>query len=100
MPVVTYREIASTRAQSHNGPSGLAFPLVQIDCWSDTMLGAETLKEAVRIALDGFKGSMGSTVALDVQAVQLARTRDDYEANTKRYRKTMDFEFQHAEVTS
>lgn len=51
------------------GASGVAFPVLVIDVWVAEGDDATALSEAIRIALDGFSGSMGS---VDVRRVHLS----------------------------
>jgi hypothetical protein len=54
MPAITYQLISAVRMQGLRGPTGLADPRVQVNCWADTYTGAKVLAREVRRALDGF----------------------------------------------
>lgn len=59
-PYITYRQVDNEHTHHLGGDSGLASPLIQINCWDDDYDGAHTLFEAVREEMDTFKGTMGS----------------------------------------
>ena len=41
------------------GPAAFGTPLVQVECWADTMEGVEELADAVDAGLNGYRGAMG-----------------------------------------
>lgn len=61
LPALTYQVIDQPRELSHNGPTGLAMPNIQVDTWAALPSTAATLAREVRLALDGYQGTMGST---------------------------------------
>lgn len=79
-PAITYQRITGDRVRSHSGPSGLASPLFQINCWggptsvASAYLAAKRLARAVRIALDGFKGSANGQ---EIHGLFVEDDRDD-----------------------
>jgi hypothetical protein len=60
-PALTYAKSSVVRLWSLDGPTGYASARVTIGAWSDNYAAALTLAEAVRIALDKFRGTFGST---------------------------------------
>lgn len=94
-PYMTYQRITAKRVRSLGGPSGLANPRFQIDCWAEDYDGALDLGEKVRAAMDGFTGVMGTVT---VGAVLLDSDRDDHEIETELFRRSMDFFLWHDEV--
>ncbi len=93
-PAVTYQRISGPRIRSHTGPSNLAYPRFQLDCYGATYLSAKASATALRVALDGYKGLMG-TVA--VGSVLLMDDRDDYDPATRIWRVSLDFIIGHQE---
>ena len=93
-PFVTFQRITADRVYSIYGPSGLAGPLIQIDCWSEapehggTYGETKDLAEAVRRRLDGYRGAMGSVT---VQEVTIETESDLYEPQDKTRRVSFDF---------
>jgi hypothetical protein len=79
---------------SHGGVSGIAMPRYQLDCWSDNYEEAKDVADAVRVALDGFKGRMGNVM---VQAVFVEDDRDRYDVTTKQHRVQVDAVMWHEE---
>ena len=94
---VTYHRISGPRVQSHSGPSGLAYPRFQFDCYATSYLGAKNVATQVRIALDGFKGTMGGTSGVAVSSALSQNDRDFYDPATRTWRVSTDFIIGHAE---
>lgn len=94
LPALTYQRISGPRVRSLKGPSKLAHPRFQIDCWGSTYGSAKTVAQAVRQRLDGYRGLMGST---SVGEVILESDTDDFEPDTGLYRVSMDFIIWHKE---
>ena len=61
-PAITFDQVSGVRALTMGGlgGTGLASPRIQITCWATTLLAAKQLGDAVRVATDGFTGTMGS----------------------------------------
>lgn len=59
-PALVYHLVAQTDHYSHDGRSNLTGSRVQIDCLAGTPAGVVALANAVRQAMSGYKGSMGS----------------------------------------
>jgi hypothetical protein len=94
LPCLTYQRISGSRVRSLTGPSSLAHPRIQIDCWAATYDGAKTLAEAVRVALDGYSGLMGT---VEVFGVIVHGDRDLYDPEVKISRVSMDITIWHIE---
>lgn len=93
----TYQRISGPRVHSHSGASGLAAPRFQLDCYSETYLGAKNTAAQVRIALDGYKGTMGGAGGVSVQSCLVQDDRDFYDADLRVYRVSLDVVIEHAE---
>ena len=96
-PVVTYQRISAPRIQSHTGPSGLAYPRFQFDCYATTYLRAKHVAEQVRLALDGYVGTMGGAAGVPVSSSLIQSDRDDYDPTTRIWRISLDFIIGHQE---
>ena len=59
-PYVTYTRIATNRVHSADGESGLVQALFQLDIWARTHKAAHELADALRLAMSGYSGAMGS----------------------------------------
>lgn len=94
-PAITVRKISGPRLQSHDGPSGTAYPRIEIGCWSDDYGDAHELATEVRQDLDGFTGAMG---AIFVQAAILKGERDIHYPDTDFYQVPVEFIIWHTET--
>jgi len=100
-PCLVCQIISRPNVKSLTGPSGLEFPRIQITCWSRSYEATAELREAVRVALDGFKGLMDTTTLCGVlKQNEIDRVAPEPGNEKSRlYGKTMDFIFQAAEST-
>jgi len=57
-PYITFQLIADPAEDHMGGPSAIAHPTFQIDCWAESSTDAENVFEAVRDAFEGFRGSI------------------------------------------
>lgn len=68
-PSIAFQKLNSPRDHTHDGPSGLAWPRFGLVMMATTPTAAEELAAKVRLALDGFAGTMpggsGEQVAVD-----------------------------------
>jgi hypothetical protein len=60
-PFLIYQRISTQHEHNMAGSSGLATATVQLDAYSDTYAEAKSIGNAIRTALDGYRGSMGGT---------------------------------------
>jgi len=60
MPAIVYEQLTGPREHTMDGPFGMAGPVFNINCWSASYSQARTLADYVRIALDGYKGTVGT----------------------------------------
>ena len=79
---------------SLNGVSGAAMPRYQFDCWSEFYEEAKDVADAIRVALDGFRGNMGVVM---VQAVFVEDDRDRFDVTTLQHRIQVDAVIWHKE---
>jgi len=59
LPAVVYQRISGPRDETMDGPSGLASPRYQFSCIGRGYGEMVAVAEAVRRALDGFRGDVG-----------------------------------------
>jgi hypothetical protein len=89
MPAVSYLQVNRSSGHILEGDSdGLHNSRIQIDIWSLDSDERANLGECFRAALDGFKGTVGST---EFNVVLLDNDIDSYESERKQYRKILDF---------
>ena len=101
-PYATLFVVSTNRVRLVTGPGGIAAARVQIDVWAITSLSRSSVSDALRVALDGYRGSMGSEL-LDVRGVivdgpfnSMERPEDATEVPI--YRARMDVEIIYAET--
>jgi hypothetical protein len=93
-PAVQYQRISGPRVRSHTGPSSLAHPRFQLTVWATSYASAKAVATQLRIALDGFKGTLSG---IRVDEIRLESDRDDYDEGTNLYRIDLDFIIWHQE---
>lgn len=102
IPYVVMHEISKPHAHHLGGASGLAMPRIQIDCIANDPDTCETISEAIRDTLDGFRGTLGTSNTTNVRKMWLDTELDDNfspqdGSDVPIYRRIMDFSVAHAE---
>lgn len=97
LPLVTYQRISTPRLRSHNGPSGLAHPRFQFNCWGRSYDEASRVAQQLVFGIEGFRGLMAG---VEVQAGFVEDERDDYDTVTRQYRRMVDAILWHRETTA
>ena len=90
LPAIAYRIVSGFRPHSMPNTRGLARPRVQIDCYSDSYEGAQTLADLVRKRLDAYRGAAGTATW---QGVFFSNENDDFDPDTKLYTLSRDYTF-------
>jgi hypothetical protein len=97
-PAISYNQVSAIRLRNvPDGPTGRAMPRISINSWAAKYLDVKNLSDAVRLRLDGFKGTMGTT---NVGRITLDNEFDDFaeEAGTSGVHRVMqDFIFSYIE---
>lgn len=75
-PAVIYQRISTEHAQHTLGAGGLATARMQFDCWALDAAAAQQVGEALRAALQGFRGEMGDT---NIRHCSLENTEGGYD---------------------
>lgn len=99
-PAIVYQLIGASGQHHVGGASKLCRSVIQLDCYADTRLAANAVAEQLRLAMDGYRGAMGSET---VHGCHEAARRYDYEvptnkSDTGRYRYSSDWEVWHSET--
>jgi hypothetical protein len=94
LPALTYMKVSGPRDQTQEGPSGLVAARVQVSSWGATYGAAKTLSNAVRLALDGYRGT---TLDVRIDGIQLLNESDQNEPEPDTYQVIMDFRVMYAE---
>ena len=100
LPKIVFTTISQGRAPNTAGASGVTNPRIQIDCWADSNAGADALADAVRLALDGYRGTVASvqirSCFLDAQRDAIVEPRDGGEQRI--FGRSLDFNIWHLET--
>ena len=94
-PAIVYTRISGERAYSLGGPSDLASPRFQIDCFASTYSAAKDLASKIRSAINGFRGTVAGVL---VQGVFLENDNDIFEDDFSVYRVSSDYFIHYKEV--
>jgi len=100
-PFVSFRRVSYIRAETLAGPTTLARPTFQIDCWGSNNETMVALAEAVRTLFDGFRGAAGDD-NIQIRRMYLVGQNDDPEdpsdgGGVDVNRDRMNFEIWHIE---
>lgn len=95
-PYITFQRVFGEKIRAINGPSGLAQTTYQIDAYSADYAESRSLAKAIRIILDGFRGTV--TIGADsvrIGGCSMTGERDFTEdkPNPKLYRASVDYLF-------
>jgi len=94
LPLVVLKRVSTPRVYAQTGPSGLAWPRVQITARAARQAEAVAVAKAVRQAVSGYRGSMGG---VPVQAVFVDTERDGFFFETGKFERVLDVIIWHAE---
>ena len=102
MPAISYEQASGDREHTMDGPVGMVDASFVLNCWSETYAGSRTLSGYVRIALDGYSGTVGSqyfwVIFLENESDNLQRIPDV--KVIRRYSKQLTFTVWFEESTS
>ncbi len=101
LPCLTYQRISTPRLLAHDtsGSAGTAHPRFQFDAWATTYSSAKAITDALRAALNGFKGTITSgadSVVVQSSLVDAETSEPDLEAGLARIRS--DYVIFHVEA--
>lgn len=102
LPYITLAQVSADHEHHMTAAAGLVTVRIQLDCFAATNISLELVVEAVREALDGFRGDMG-TPAVDVRRCHLDGDRDGLipssgENEKHTFRRSIDFMISHTET--
>lgn len=102
MPAITIQRISAPRVHTFDGPSGMVKSRYQFNSWGTTYGSVEQVVEALRLAIDGFVGTVGGRV---IQGISSDDEGDNpvIPAGTDKLRRmgdSMDFDVVYNEATS
>jgi len=94
VPCLTYQRISTARTLSHDtvGASTLAHPRFQFDAWASTYAVSKSITDALRTALNGKTGSIGTSPnAITIRAALVDDESAEYDPETQLYRSRSDY---------
>ena len=100
-PFITYTVLSEDTEHDMGGAVGLTNVLLQIDAWAYIVSERQAISEALRNALDGYKGQMGAEL-LDIRNCFMT-DRNTFEEPDKQgknlpvHRSSLDFSIWHVE---
>lgn len=83
LPAIAYQRISGPRQRYHSGPSAMAEARIQITCQAAKYTQAKALAKAVRLAMDGYSGTMGGVSGVLVEFCGVVNELDGYEFETE-----------------
>jgi len=86
--MLTFAMDEDSDQQILDGVSGLREALFVVDCYSPSYLDADTLATAVKSALVGYRGALGTNVA---EHIRKEREFDLFESDTRLHRVSLQF---------
>jgi len=89
VPALVFTEVAGDEDVALDGPTGTRSRRVQVDAWAATREEATSLGLAAKAALSGHAGA---AAGLEVEGVFLLAERWNYDAETRLYRTSQDYE--------
>lgn len=94
LPVILINANGGGPVYSLQGDSGLQMQKYVIHLLADKndMLTLLNLEQAVRTALSGYRGTMGSTYATNVQRIMLTDVRDLFEPDSEAHQRRLEFD--------
>lgn len=94
-PFIVYERVSTYRPHSLSArSSGVAAPRFTFRCWSDKVIGARDLVEALRVAIDGQSGTWGGC---EIQGVFAEDDRDTYDSDRRLFGREFDAIIWHTE---
>jgi hypothetical protein len=96
-PAITFFAVSGPRDQTQQGPSGLVAARYQITSWGTSYREAKLLSKDVRMALDGYRGSMYD---VRIDGIELLNEMDDDDPVPDIFKTVMDFRVKYSEDIS
>ena len=95
LPALTYLRVSSRRVESMlGGTTALCFARFQFDCWARKYSTAKALAEQVRLALQGYTGTVSGNTIFGVNFLNEVDLVDD---DAQTFRTSADYLIHHNE---
>lgn len=95
LPALVWQRISTPREYSQSGSSHYAMPRFQFACWANTRLETLQVADALRTALEAYKGAMGSEI---VYGIFVENELSGYDPDTGLRRQIVDYRIDHKEA--
>lgn len=101
---IVYLRVSNVGDHIMSGPTRIARPRFQIDCWAGTPGAASDLANLVKERLDGYQGPMpyGSAspqLSVEVLGIFFQSERDGYDSDNELYSASRDYMIWHREMS-
>jgi hypothetical protein len=99
IPSLTFQRVSTPRVTTHDmsGSSGTAYPRFQFDAWGASPMEAKRVTDALRAALNGYRGTMGTADPVTVQAALIVDEQVEFDQAVELYRSRSDYTIWHLE---
>lgn len=100
---IVYLRVSGVGDRTMSGPTRIARPRFQIDCWAAAPGIANNLADLVKERLDGYQGAWtygtdSPPASVDVLGVFFENERDGYDADNEMYSVSRDYFIWHREM--
>lgn len=99
LPALVYRRVTGNHRTVLEGPNGTCVARYQFESWASTYSVAERLRNAVRTAFHGFKGTMGGMGGVTILATFFPQDMDQWDGTTRKHVLKMDLFFDYSTDT-
>lgn len=93
LPALTYGRLSGAPVRAMGPASPGLVARFRLTCWSDDYADGDAAAEALKAALEGFSGELGSGSGVEVIACQQEDEQDLYDEDTPRFKRVVDFSF-------
>lgn len=103
MPAITYTVIDTTPNEHLTGIADVSRARIQIDCFATSRAGANALGDAVRLALEKYRGTVGTQFINEINLATGERydiDRSETGSDQRRYISSQDFFVSYRTTTS
>ena len=94
-PCLVFMVISDVPLESHDGPSGLSFAHIQFSCFAKQYADARSLRDALKLLLEGFKGTLTPGTA-SVSNVRYLSDHDTFEPLTRVFHTIVEMEIEYS----
>lgn len=94
LPAITFIPVGGGPTHSLNGTSGYEMRRYRFSIYEDKTQVDSMIQiaDALQTALDGYRGSMGTTYVTDVQRIMLNSVRDFFEPDSEAHQRVLEFD--------